>query len=402
MTQGSTRFRNSWTYREGNVPAVVLQGTIFNVNFVNWTVDVLSQFDQKRYFDIQVGSPYMHPNNGEGFSVFPEVGAKCMVCLPSDSSPPFVACFVMPVEVTDMASPEAPAGTTSHASPGATTSGASFAGGRPIPKPGDMYLRTRDDNFVILHRGGVLQLGANELAQRLYIPMQSQIMDVSQNYAHHNAGGSIQWLIGEGPDGGQPTQYGHTFRVQANSEFADVRVRCGKVSAMQEPPGELGNQKEIDAAGLGAGEDIILYEVVVAKDGFNPVTGDLATPSVRDQTVFRFFFDRAGGTFLRCKGSLIVSTKKRLTVRALEGIELETEGQFTAKAEGIVLDGGSFVDIKGGSIRFAGGTQAVAHMGSPVQTIFPYTPLPTPGPPVPMILSGFVKGGDSRVKVGAG
>lgn len=393
MPQGSTRFRSSWTHREGAVPAEVVQGTIFNVNFVNWTVDVVSQFDQKHYFDIQVGSPYVHPNNGEGLSIFPEVGAKCMVTLPSDSSPPYVSCFLMPVEVTDLASEDAPAGTTSNASPGASSSGASFAGGRPIPKPGDMYLRTRDDNFVILHRGGVLQLGANELSQRLYIPMQSQIMDVSQNYAHHNAGGSIQWLIGEGPDGALPTQYGHTFRVQANSEFADVRVRCGKVSAMQEPPGELGNQTEIDAEGLGAGDDVILYEVVVAKDGFNPVTGDLATGSVRDQSVFRFFFDRAGGTFLRCKGSMILSTKKRLTVRALEGIDIETGGQLTARADGMVIDGGSFVDIKGGSVRVNGGTQPVAHLGAPVQVILPYTPLPTPGPPVPLLLTGFVKGG---------
>jgi hypothetical protein len=399
MTQGVTRFRNSWTFREGNVAATVVQGRIANVNMVNWTVDVTTQFDQKHYFDIQVGSMYVHPNNGEGCYTLPEVGAKCMVCIPSDSSPPFVMSFVMPLEVTDMAAPDAPGGTTSQSSPGASASGASFAGGRPRTKPGDIFFRTRDDNFVILHRGGILQLGANELAQRIYLPMQSQIMDVSQNYSHHNAGGSIHWSIGEGPTENQPTQYGQTFRVYANSEFADVRVRCGRVSAMKEPPGADGNQAEIDAEGLGAGDDLILYEVVVAKDGFSAATGDQATASVPKESVFRFFFDRAGGAFLRCKASLVVSTKKKLTVRALAGIDIQTEGQFVAKAAGgMVLDGGSFLQLKAGVIR--AGNSPVMHVGSLVQVTLPFTPMPAPGPPVPLVLTGIGLTGDPRFTVG--
>jgi hypothetical protein len=183
---------------EGNVPANFIQGKVVNVNLVNWTVDVTAQFDRKRYFDIQVGSPYMHYSNGEGISVFPEVGAKCMVCLPSDSSPPYVSSFIMPMENTDMAAPDAPKGTTSKSSPSATSSGASFAGGRPPAKPGDIWMRTRDDNFVILHRGGVVQIGCSELAQRLYIPLSHLIMDISNNYAHHNMGGSILWSMQEG------------------------------------------------------------------------------------------------------------------------------------------------------------------------------------------------------------
>lgn len=397
--QGTTRFRSSFTFMEGNVPAMMVQCKVVNINLVNWTVDVTSQFDRKRYFDIQVGSPYMHYSNGEGLSIFPEVGAKCMVCLPSDSSPPYVSAFIMPVEITDMAAPDAPKGTTSKGSPGATSSGASFAGGRPRAKPGDMWLRTRDDNFVILHRGGVLQLGASELAQRIYIPLNQIIMDISQNYVHHNSGGAIFWGLQDGPGVENiPTEYGHIFRVFANDKAADIRVKFGKVSdPIPEPAGDAGNQGDIDLLGLGAGDNFIVAEVVVAPGGFNPETGSAINPDVRNQTVFRFFFDRAGGTFLRCEGNLLVSTKKRLHIRATEGIDVKTDKEFALTAKtGATVDGGAFAHIKGGVVRLGPGAKPVAVQGGLVQVSFPYTPIPIPGSP-PLVLFGTIITGEPTV-----
>jgi len=396
---GASKFRTSFTYQEGNVPAIWVQGKVVNTNLVNWTVDVAAQFDRKRYFDIQVAAPYLHYSNGEGVSCFPEVGAKCMVCIPSDSSPPFVGAFLMPVEVTDMATPDAPKGTTSKGSPGGTSSGASYAGGRPQAKPGDISLRTRDDNFVILHRGGVVQIGASELAQRIYIPLTHLIMDVSQNYAHHNAGGSVLWGLQEGPGLDKlPTEYSHCFRVFANNKSADVRVKIGKVSdPLAEPPGADGNQGEIDLEHLGAGDNFIVAEVTVAPEGFNPETGSAESSATQNATVLRFFFDRAGGTFLRCKGSLVVSTKKRLVMRAAGGMDFQTDKEFSLKAKnGVTIDGGAFTSIKGGVVRLGPGAKPVAVLGSLVSVSFPYTPMPIPGSP-PLVLFGTVTNGTPTV-----
>src|ERR1035437_6381596 len=110
-----TKFRNSFTSKEGHGPAIIVQGSIININLTKWTVDIHAQYDRKNYYGIQVSSPYLHHSNGEGISCFPEVGATAMVCLPSDSSPPFVIAYVMAPETVDDSAPDAPAGTSSHA-----------------------------------------------------------------------------------------------------------------------------------------------------------------------------------------------------------------------------------------------------------------------------------------------
>lgn len=401
MALGESKFRTSFTHVEGNVAAEWVQGKVVNINLVNWTVDVASQFDRKRYFDIQVASPYMHYSNGEGISVMPEVGAKCMVCLPSDSSPPFVGSFLMPVETVDQATDDAPKGTTSLASPGGTSSGASFAGGRPKAKPGDIWMRTRDDNFVVLHRGGVLQLGCSELAQRIYLPLNHLIMDISQNYAHHNSGGSILWSLQEGAGLEHlPTEYTHSFRVFADNKFADVRVKVGKISdPIAEPPGDAGNQTDIDFLNLGKGEGYIVAEVVVAPESFNAETGHPEPADIRKESVFRFFFDRAGGTFLRCKGSLVIATKKRLHIRSDEGIVFASKKEIaiTAVTE-LVLEGGSMAHLRGRRVLLGPGSRAVAHVGSAVTITLPYVPMPMSGPPVPFPVTGFVMTGEETVR----
>ena len=395
MPEGTPRFRTSFTNQAGNKPAEVVQGKIVNINMVNWTVDVTTQFDKKRYFDIQVGSPYVHYSNGEGLSIFPEIGAKCMVTLPSDSSPPYVSSFIMPVENVDLSAADAEKGTTSHAKPNRSSTGASFAGGRPRVKPGDILLRTRDDNFIILHRGGVLQIGATELAQRIYIPLNNLIMDVSENYAHHNAGGSMLWSVQTGPTLEKlPSEYSHTLRVFANDKSADVRVKMGKVSdPMIEPKDGAGDL----IGGMATKENYIMCEVAVAPAGFNPQTG-AQEPAAKNSQVFRFFFDKAGNVLLRAKGSIAIRSSKRLRLSTGGGIQFDTDADITMTAKnGATIDGGAFAHLKGGVVRLGPGSTPVALTGSMVQVIFPFTPMPNPATPVPMTVFGTIITGQPTV-----
>lgn len=407
----ASRFRTSFTQMAGNDPAEIVQAKVVNVNMVNYTVDVYAQFDQKRYFDIQVMSPYLHYSQGEGMSVMPEPGAKCVVCLPSDSTSPFVMGFVMPLEVVDLATPDAPSGTTSQSSPGASSSGASFAGGRPKASPGDMYLRTRDNNFIILHRGGVLQIGATNLAQRIYIPLNHVIADFSQIYEHFNAGGSVRWGLQQNADENNlQSEYTHSFRVMANDKAADVRVKVGTVNDfIAEPVWTAeqmeGNEPERVELGLGEGTltdgtpNFIVTEICISQDGFDGNNGNpIDQNTISNNVNMRMFFDRAGGAFVRCQGSVLLSTKKKLFIRAIGLIDVQSEDQITVTAKnGMILDGGEFLELKSGSMRLNGGNRPVAFQGSVVQVVFPFTPVMAT--PTPLPLAGAILTGEPGVMV---
>lgn len=397
MAEGQPRFRNSMGSQAGNKPAEVVQGKVANLNLVNWTVDVTSQFDRKRYFDIQVSSPYMHYSKGEGISVMPEVGAKVMVTLPSDSSPPYVSGFLMPVENTDMATADAPQGTTSQAKPNRTSSGASFAGGRPVAKPGDIMIRTRDDNFLILHRGGVLQIGSTELAQRIYIPLNNLIMDVSENYAHYNSGGSILWSVQSGPSlENLPTEYTHVARIYANDKSADIRVKMGKVTDLVPEPGD-GNQGDISNFGMNTKDNFTIAEVTVGPNLFNPQTGTVESNTPPEAFVMKYFFDRAGNFFFRTRGNVMMRTHKKLKVEATGGIAFKTDADFSVVASGgATIDGGPLAHLKGSVVRLGPGAKPVATQGSLVQIILPFTPIPIPGSP-PLTLFGTILTGSPSV-----
>lgn len=389
-----SKFRTSFTSEAGHEPAKVVQGRIVNVNVVKWTVDVAAQFDRKKYFNIQVGAPYLHHSNGEGLYAFPEVGATAMVCIPSDSAPPFVLAYTMAHELVDDASTDAPLGTTSHGEAPANATDASFAGGRPRAIPGSIYMRTRDGNQVALHRGGVLQIGSTELCQSFYIPLGNLLVDTTGNYEHHNSAGSIKWGIQDGPSLEKfPGQYMQTFRVFATDRYADVKFACGKVfTPVPEPDAGVTLAK----AGVGEGADNpIIFEVAVSPKGFIAESGELADPSAIKASVMKFTFDRKGNYLMRAEGNVIFQMNKRLTFTVKEELSIETaaHGQIRA-VKGFDIDGGSYAHVKGEVVRLGRGAIPVAHVGSIVSTVLVESPImlkffspPIPGTPIACTLT---------------
>jgi hypothetical protein len=174
---------------------------IINVNTNDWTVDCISELGNKRYFDIQVMSPYFHTTNGEGFYVQPEVGALVWVCVPSAGR--FAAPFVMGFQSAhDIAFD-------------------GFRGGRQTLNPGDMMMCTRDENFIILRRGGVVQIGATPIAQRFYVPIRNFIRDFCENYELFTFGGDLIWETARDEtttDGTAPTKFMLRTKAKANDK----------------------------------------------------------------------------------------------------------------------------------------------------------------------------------------
>lgn len=393
-----------------------MEGQVIDINLVNWTVDVFTKFDQKHYLNIQISSPYLHFNRGEGVSVMPDIGAKCYVCVPSDGPPPFVLSFIMPMETIDGASEDAPDGT--DGGKGGVTqeaTAASFAGGRTRAKPGDISIRNRDGSFIILHRGGVLQVGASELAQRMYIPLQNLVSDISENYRHQNVGGSINWFVSHAESStNPPTVSRHSYRLLAGDKKATVRVAIGKLSDVITEPEEV-VRSDLNILGVNTREEPIICEVLVSPDAISPDDGAM-TSNTRKASVLRYFFDKKGNTLYRTSGSVLLRAQGRLRARIDGDVDIIGKGNLFMEFTGagrIHTSGG--LDISGGVVRVNGGTSAVARVGSTVsvmiapplilQLLLPGTgptgvPVPVlPSPTGPAVATGIIMTGNPTVLV---
>lgn len=378
----------------GQDPSPVVSARVVNINLANWTVDVVTTFDRHYYRDIQVSAHYLHYNNGEGFYVMPDIGATCMVTIPGDSTPMFVSGFLAPMtsadagnqpegETTDavttdffgdesldsgeVTGTDAPGGTRSRgATPAYPNVDARFDAGRASAQAGTQYWRGRDGNFVILHRGGVLQIGASELAQRVYLPL-DKILDVTKEYEHQNIGGGIRWGIQDGPPSDNPAlRHAQTYRVFANDKYADVRVVFGKVNELGEPDGDSGEQDSVEQIGLGKDAPTIC-EVCVAAGGFKN-GGDPANSGVRNSTTLRFMFDRSGKMLLRAAGKAVFSFFDDLTIKTKNNLNLVAKF-INVQSEGGLDFSGKYVALNGESIRLGGGSNPMARMGDSVQVM---------------------------------
>jgi hypothetical protein len=157
----------------GLSPSFVETAMVVDVDIETYRVSVLTQHDgQKALTELAFATPYQHYANGEGIYFMPEVGSTVWVCWPSDGSRPFVMAWAPAREEND-----------------------SLRSNKMELNPGDIYLGTRDDNFCILRRGGVVQIGGGPLSQRMFIPVNNTIKDFCENYGLHSLGGDLEWTI---------------------------------------------------------------------------------------------------------------------------------------------------------------------------------------------------------------
>lgn len=202
----------------GYYPAVVEMARVVNVNVVDYTVDCVGEYGEKKFFDIQIMSPYLHFVNGEGVYIMPEVGCTVWICTPSTGlmAQPFVLGFGSVVD--------------ERQGVGSGAQAVNYRATRQSLNPGDIMLRTRDENFIALRRGGVIQIGTTPTAQRFYIPLGNLIRDVCENYLLESFAGDMRFSVErtDQTDSGQVQTY---FSLNTRSAANDVRpsfsVRAG-------------------------------------------------------------------------------------------------------------------------------------------------------------------------------
>lgn len=308
-------------------------GIVANVNVRNLTVDWVSQYTGKQIPDVQVLTPYLHFNNGEGFTCVPEVGAICVLCWPSDEDPPFVLGFLSAPELegadfskfleeklTDPgveSEEDIPQGNTT-ASGGTTSqstnpSDASFRAGRPILNPGDMLWQGRDENFVVLRRGGVLQLGSTNICQRAYIPILNFIRDFCENYELNTAAGSLAWTVKRQENdtsGNAPTEFELIAREYAQDKKASIKVLLGSLEEATKPPGG----------------DKTFIEVTIAPQ---QIEADSGKVTGKDKYVIRL--DKAGNLFVHQAGNRTeeIDGDHKVTIKGKQDVEVKGNQSVT-------------------------------------------------------------------------
>jgi len=154
------------------VPAYIETGQVVDVDIQSYTLTCVTQYTQKPLAGLGFATPYQHFANGEGIYFMPEVGSLVWICFPSDGSKPFVLAW-------------APAREDDN----------SLRSRKMGLNPGDIYLGTRDENFIILRRGGVVQMGGGPLCQRMFLPINNTIKDFCENYSLQTLGGDLEWTI---------------------------------------------------------------------------------------------------------------------------------------------------------------------------------------------------------------
>jgi len=232
-------------------PVVVEKGRVLDVDPKRWALTIGSFFTNKvGIIDVPMLCHYLG-FDGEGIYVMPEIGTVIYTCSPSDSVQPFVLGWVPPGEA-----PEPNEATDDGAATPRT-----FVSNRPPANPGDIVLRGKDGNFIYVRRGGLVQIGANALAQRVYIPVDNIIRDIAQSYDLITLPGELKWELDspqDHTDGKAPGRFHLAAKKYASDEKPIAELIIGEhrgenthlsLKVWGESGGDVKAELTIDATG---------------------------------------------------------------------------------------------------------------------------------------------------------
>lgn len=193
-------------------PVTIEKGVILDVDPDRWCVTTgMFMTNRMGVEGLPIMSEYLG-THGEGSYVIPEIGSVCWVCYPSDTTKAFVLGFT--------ATGDAPQPRPGASPDEESAAPVSYASNRPKGNPGDMIHLGRDGNFMILRRGGIVQIGSNKFSQRIYIPVGNIIRDLCQSYELQTVAGSLQWEV-DNVNGSPDVESKTRFRLSAYLKASD-------------------------------------------------------------------------------------------------------------------------------------------------------------------------------------
>lgn len=285
-------------------PAQIFRAQVVNVNTRNYTVDVLYEaYPYSSHFDIPWMTPYLHQNQGEGIAIMPEVGSTVWVCMASETGRDAFVLGWTPVQETG-----------------------TYRAGRELLNPGDIHFKTRDGNFLFLRRGGIVQVGATPVCQRLYIPIRNIIRDLAENYEISTPAGDLTWEVARAEDQGD----GHIacLFTLACKEFSDDPNQDPLAVLKIGSHGE-GNDTILSLETRDSGGGSVKTSLSISK------TGQVSW-TVQDDVTLDY------------KGNVTTTIGKKMTVTSTDDMSLESKANAFLKAvEAHISGGGAKLDLAG-------------------------------------------------------
>jgi hypothetical protein len=348
------------------------EAVIINVDKQTWTCVVETRHSAKTVEDVQWMAPYHHTHNGEGFHHIPEIGATCFLCWPSDNTPPFIAGYKGEASAEE-SSDDKPIRSTSEEGSRTNTS---FRSGRPDLNPGDIAITGRDDNFFVLRRGGVVQIGSTQVAQRMYLPITNFIRDFCENYEMATLGGTLSWTVDRqenDPSGEAPVRFSLHVHEHAQEAKASVRIRHFPINS-------------------GEGDEKTAYEINIAPQGIDTETG--AVTGENYKLLITMGGDKTevigGSRTLTISGDDTVTVQGNRTVTVSGDEAHEVTGQLILTGGPKTIVDGTFVHIGGAAALQPAvlGTVLQAWLLAHIHPVIPNPASPTgfsAGPPEPAL-----------------
>lgn len=319
-------------------PASIERCRIMNVNLNDWTVDCVAEHAGKKYFDVQVMSPYLHYSNGEGIYTVPEVGALCWVCLPSMGRAD--AAFVLGYGACWDEEEE------------------SFRNGRQNLNPGDIMMSTRDENFIILRRGGVVQIGSTPICQTMFIPIQNVMKQFCESYELATFGGELLWTTDRDDkttDGDAPTTLTLNVKNKANEPAQAAQLVIGSHAADD----TLTLSLKINESGASDAE--VKIELNMTKEG------DVNWTVQKDWTLraeSNISMSAGGDIGFEADGTGTFQSTGDMTTKSTSGAwKGEGSSSATLKAPQVITDGITLLGSASASSPVVKGDQLVSVLG---------------------------------------
>jgi len=305
------------------IAARIESGIILDVDITTYTVSAATEFSKKPLTGIKFATPYQHYSNGEGIYFMPEVGSLCWICSPSDHNRPFILAW------------------------GPASEDGDARAKKKDLNPGDIYMGTRDENFLFLRRGGVVQIGAGPLCQRIFLPIANTIKDFCENYGLHTLGGDLEWKVEREEsttDGKRPASLLIAAREFADDEEPIAKLLIGShgdgddriLTLLINDKGKSGAEKQIE---LSLGKDGKL-KLTTKKDAELVIDGEFKLTVKKAITI-------------KTEDNFNVDSKKKAEIKGSDGVDIKSSGGD------VNIEGSGQVNCKP-KLYAGGGTKGVA------------------------------------------
>lgn len=289
-------------------------GRIVDIHPERGTVDFRSEMTERYSYDIPYSYPYFDQIGGNGFTFNPEVGTTA-ICLTTSEGRNIILGFI-----------------------GVDEEG-SYLCGRQQGNPGDIFITGRDDNFLIIRRGGIVQLGSKPLCQTVYIPTNNIIQNFSENFELYTLAGEMKFSVARAED--QSDGHSKVLYSLNVKEYADD-PKDGPIVSMK-----AGSQPEniiFSIQTRDKGNGTIKATIKIDKDG-------TLTMNLEKNLVVKI----KGDTKIETSGKTDIKSTEDLTIDSSANLKLhgrttsmKADTSSEIKSNGVMTIGGSITKIDAG------------------------------------------------------